>query len=112
MIMASKSKKYLIHLKREVHSNKDEKKKLSRRINIKFDEVSLNDKLLLKQQEEEFDKIEKRRIDKFERLKEYMRFKKNKRENLQLTEYNKKIRKIIPEQTRKDSDIQKNNKMN
>lgn len=48
MIMASKSKKYLIHLKREVHSNKDEKKKLSRRINIKFDEVSLNDKLLLK----------------------------------------------------------------
>lgn len=41
-----------------------------------------------------------------------MRFKKNKRENLQLTEYNKKIRKIIPGQTRKDSDIQKNNKMN
>ena len=112
MIMASKSKKYLIHLKREVHSNEDEKKKLSRRINIKFDEVSLNDKLLLKQQEEEFDKIEKRRIHKFERLKEYMRFKKNKRENLQLTEYNKKIRKIIPGQTRKDSDIQKNNKMN
>ena len=39
-----------------------------------------------------------------------MRFKRNKRENLQITEYNKKIRKIIPEQIRKDSDIQKNNK--